>query len=118
MDIGKVNNILLRGINEMNEAELRDLRALVIAEAEVDDDMQLSPVEEYVVRVATAIEQECGRPFNEAIQAVIEAAGMAADDGKLPDLPLDEASEEDLAKWVVAAQDAKFGEGLVSALQA
>lgn len=118
MDIQRVNNILLRGINEMNEAELRDLRALVVAEAEFDDDTQLSPVEEYVVRVATAIEQECGRPFNEAVQAVVEAAGLAADEGKLPELPLDEASGEDLEKWVVAAQDAQFGEGLVSALQA
>lgn len=68
----------------------------------------------YLSDIASILEIEYDMDDEDALQFVFSAADEMADEGLLPEMPEDEAEDEEIALWLGTAKTARFGSYVVA----
>jgi hypothetical protein len=117
VNIEKVNAILSKALVQIQEGEAQSLRELVLSEADTDDEP--TRFEAVVSLLADKVQEAAEVDDGEAIDAIIEAAGLMADQGEIPELfGLDSPTEEDVEAWIEAVEGSSLVENALQSIAA
>lgn len=117
MNIEKVNAILSKALVQIQEGEAQSLRELVLSESEMDEEP--TRFEAVVNLLADKVQEAVGVDDDMAVDAVIKAAGMMADQGEIPELfGLDSPTEEDVENWITAVEGSSLVENALQLIAA
>jgi hypothetical protein len=105
VNIDKVNAVLSKALVRIQEGEAQSLRELVLSEGEGGED-EPTAFETVIGDLADKLQAECKVEDEAAINAIVEVAGVMADDGKLPEIfGLDNPTEQDVEAWMSAVEN-------------
>lgn len=97
MNIDKVNATLGKALSHIQLAESEDLQDLLASK-------NVSTFDRFVLDMAEAVAKECKIKPDDAIEAIVEAAGVLADNGQLPEIfGIDKPTDDQAKAWMEAA---------------
>jgi len=118
VNIDKVNSVLSKALVRIQEGEAQALRDLVLSDIESGDD-EPTRFEAIIGDLADRLVAECEVEDEAAISAIVEVAGVMADNGTLPEIfGLDSPTEQDVEAWLEAVEKSNLVEQTIQHLSA